>query len=165
MSTRFSPLDPAAEEFSAMPAFARSSGRTGSARRTSGSFVGAGDAAPKAFGAGVLITTGVPVGSVGAEAIGDAAAAALVEVFSTGSACRAMIVPEVTGDALGVACAAWFFASLRGVIRCKLRINFMNEKPMRRITTPITNGTSDPRFVDLGMIGVRAGFGAGLSWR
>ena len=76
-----------------------------------------------------------------------------------------MIVPEVTGDALGVTCAAWFFASLRGVIRCKLRINFMNEKPMRRTTTPITNGTSDPRFVDLGMIGVRAGFGAGLSWR
>src|SRR5437667_9013626 len=104
MSTRFSPLDPAAEEFSAMPAFARSSGRTGSARRTSGSFVGDGDAAVTA--AGLLTTAGVRVGTVGAEAIRDAAAAALVGVFSTGSACRAMIVPEVTGDALGIACAA-----------------------------------------------------------
>jgi len=38
----------------------------------------------------------------------DAAAAALVEVFSTGSACRAMIVPEVTGDALASLCSYGF---------------------------------------------------------
>src|SRR6266516_6684497 len=99
MATRFGPADSVGAQLAAPRAFARSSGRTGSARRTSGS-EGAGVAAATAAAFRVTVTDGEIDGAdatllvvFSAAMLGDAVAEfeiaeALRDTWAAGSAAR-----------------------------------------------------------------------------
>src|SRR5436309_3302121 len=148
MSTRFGALTSAAA-FSAWAA-ASSSGRTGWARRTSGSTARAtgmvGVATAMAVGTGIatgmvgVVFTGGVVVAVAAAIRSDAAG------DSTGSARGATIL--ATG-AVGLGVAVAVASAGRGVMRCRFEIKRRNQKPATKIASPSKNGRREGRAFPL----------------
>ena len=158
MSMRFGP-SASVVSFVASAA-ATSSGRTGTARRTSGST--ARGAGRTGVATAIAVGTGVAEGAamVGVLFIGGAVAARRAG-DSTGCARGATIV-ATAGVGLGVAVAA--ASGGRGVIRCRLDIKRRNQNPAIRIAIPIRNGSNEGRVLSVRRVtGVRGALGAGVS--
>src|SRR4029453_19202912 len=138
---RFGTLASAGNAFAFSGGFARSSGRTGLAFRTSGS-PGTGraaeTAAPTAFG---IVGTGEAAAAVaGGEAVVGADATLLAGVSATaGGAVVKLGVDAAAGE-------TWAAGSPRpGAIRCKVRINFITEKPITNTRMPKMSGIGEMR--------------------
>src|SRR5689334_10585755 len=152
--------------FSAWAA-ARSSGWTGSARRTSGSTA-------RATGMAGVVTamavgTGVATGTIGVAFTGGVVVAVAAAIWadgaddSTGSA-RGATIREAGAVGPGVAVAV--ASAGRGAIRCRLEIKRRNQKPATKIASPNKNGTREGRAFSFRRVtGVRCAFGAGASCR
>ena len=126
------------------------------ARRTSGS-LGAAEPAATAFAVGTIDGAGDTDGAiVGADAI----------LFAGVSVVAGEAVAELgSEDAVGEICAV--DCVRLGAIRCKLRINFITEKPITNTRMPKMSGIGETRSRleprKLSRAGALTGLGGGLS--
>ena len=143
-------------------AAANSSGRTGSARRTSGSTARA--TGTVGVASAIEVGTGVEEGAaiIGVLFAGAAVAATLGGV-AIASARGAIIVATA---ALGLAAGVPAASAGRGAMRCRFERKCRNQNPATRIAIAMKKGTNDGRVFSLRrVIAVRGAFGAGVSCR
>src|SRR5436853_6863551 len=165
MSTRFGAL--ALDAWFSAWAAATSSGRAGSARRTSGSTARA--TGMVGVASAMAVGTGVATGRLGLAFTGCGGVAVAAATWadnagdSTGSA-RGATIREAGAVGLGVALAV--ASAGRGAMRCRLEIKRRNQKPATKIASPNKNGTREGRAFSFRRVTwVRGAFGAGASCR
>src|SRR5439155_7600934 len=124
IATRFCSFDCAGDGLVSACAFARSSGRTDLALRTSGS----------------VDTRGTAVGAI------DGAAEAVGAEATLGVCDCAVVAGAVVELGLGVALGeTWAVSAARGAIRRRFMINFIAEKPITNTRIPKISGIGDTR--------------------